>query len=149
VFEEFAWRGYLTPKLLEQGLNDWLLYLISGLVWALWHMPYYLVFLRDDGLFESMFVSRIGFVLIATVAMSCWNILYVEMFRLTKTVWTCTLMHAAEDGFVLFFFVGGYYTFTSGTTLWLFDPHVGILATALILAAGLLLRRIRLKRNLI
>jgi membrane protease YdiL (CAAX protease family) len=149
IFEEFAWRGYFTPKLIELKANDWVLYLISGLVWALWHLPYYLVFINDDGIFESLFVSRIGFALIAIVAMSCWNILYVEMFRLTKTVWTCTVMHAAEDGFVAFLFMGGYYTFTGGTNLWIFDPHVGILATIMILAAGLILRKIRLKRELI
>jgi membrane protease YdiL (CAAX protease family) len=48
IFEEFAWRGYLTPKLIELGINDWLVYIISGLVWALWHSAYYLVFLPDS-----------------------------------------------------------------------------------------------------
>lgn len=32
IFEEFSWRGYLTPKLSELKVNDWLLYLIVGLV---------------------------------------------------------------------------------------------------------------------
>lgn len=44
IFEEFSWRGYLTPKLIELKLNDWFIYIISGLVWALWHAAYYLVF---------------------------------------------------------------------------------------------------------
>ena len=35
---------YLTPKLIELKLNDWFIYIISGLVWSLWHAAYYLVF---------------------------------------------------------------------------------------------------------
>ncbi|WP_001090324.1 CPBP family glutamic-type intramembrane protease, partial [Bacillus thuringiensis] len=41
IFEEFSWRGYLTPKLIELQLNDWLVYIVSGLIWALWHAAYY------------------------------------------------------------------------------------------------------------
>ena len=46
IFEEFSWRGYLTPKLIELKLNDWFIYIISGLVWSLWHAAYYLVFTK-------------------------------------------------------------------------------------------------------
>ena len=38
IFEEFSWRGYLTPKLIELNLNDWYIYIISGFIWALWHL---------------------------------------------------------------------------------------------------------------
>ena len=48
IFEEFAWRGYLSPKLEALGMNDWMLYLVTGLVWSLWHAAYYLVFLPDS-----------------------------------------------------------------------------------------------------
>jgi membrane protease YdiL (CAAX protease family) len=125
VFEDFSWSGFLTPKLIELKMNDLLLYIISGSVWALWHLPYYLVFLTDDSLFESLSVSRLGFALIGVVVMTCWNIMYVELYRFTKSVWPCTVMHAAEDGFVAFLFVGGYYMFTNVTNTWIFDPHVG------------------------
>jgi hypothetical protein len=147
IFEEFAWRGFLTPKLLECEINDWWLYAISGLVWALWHVPYYIVFL-DESVFESLSVSRIGFTVIGVLVMLCWNILYVEMFRLTKTVWTCTIMHAAEDGVVLTFFIGSYYVFSNGLTAWIFDPHIGIIVAVLILVVGFILRKIRIKKEL-
>lgn len=32
IFEEFSWRGYLAPKLIELNVNAWGIYLISGLV---------------------------------------------------------------------------------------------------------------------
>lgn len=146
IFEEFAWRGFLTPKLLECKINDWWLYIISGLVWALWHVPYYLFFLPES-IFEPLSVSRIGFTVIATLIMLCWTVIYVEVFRLSKTVWTCTVMHAAEDGVVMTLFAGGYYVFTNGLTTWIFDPHVGIIVAGLILAAGLVLRKIRINNQ--
>ncbi|MDD4171804.1 MAG: CPBP family glutamic-type intramembrane protease [Syntrophomonas sp.] len=45
IFEETAWRGYLTSQLLKFNLNDRKLYLIVGCVWVIWHIPYYMVFL--------------------------------------------------------------------------------------------------------
>lgn len=142
IFEEFAWRGYLTPKLIKLTRNDWLIYLISGLVWAMWHVPYYLVFI-DGSFFESLSISRVAFIFIATFAMLCWNTLYVEMFRRTKSVWPCALMHAAEDAVPAFLLLGGYYVFTSNKATWIFDPHIGILAALMPLAIGLLLRHLR------
>jgi membrane protease YdiL (CAAX protease family) len=35
--EELGWRGYLLPKLRESGVGR--PFLLSGLVWALWHLP--------------------------------------------------------------------------------------------------------------
>jgi membrane protease YdiL (CAAX protease family) len=35
--EEFGWRGYLLPKLLPLGEQK--AYLLSGLIWGVWHAP--------------------------------------------------------------------------------------------------------------
>ena len=147
VFEEFAWRGFLTPKLIDMKVNDWILYLVSGLVWGLWHVPYYLVFLKDDSIFAAFYVSRMEFVFIAAILMICWNVMFVELFRLTKSVFPCIIMHAAEDAVVAFLFTGAYYAFTNNINTWIFDPHAGIVATILILAIGFILRSIRIKRD--
>jgi len=39
--EEFGWRGYLLPKLLPLGKPK--AYLISGIIWGLWHAPLILI----------------------------------------------------------------------------------------------------------
>lgn len=71
IFEEFAWRGYLTPGLLERDLNDWLVYGISGLVWGLWHGAYYMVLLSDKYFASSsrmeVFVTAVFIMLISIV----------------------------------------------------------------------------------
>lgn len=144
IFEEFAWRGYLTPKLIELKLNEWMLYLVSGLVWALWHAAYYMVFLPDS-YFET--TPRMGFLLIGCVLMVAWSVMYVEMYRLTKSVWPCVLMHALEDGVpTLLLSVAGVITVTKTGELWL-SPTTGIITTILFVGFGLWLRSIRKKKE--
>lgn len=144
IFEEFAWRGYLTPKLIELKVNDWLIYLISGLVWALWHVAYYMVFLPNN-YFES--ISRLGMLLIGCALMVCWTVMYVEIFRLTKSVWPCVLMHAVEDAFpTVLVTISGIITFTKNGDFWL-NPVSGVVATILFLGIGLVLRSIRIKKE--
>lgn len=144
IFEEFSWRGYLTPKLMDLKLGDGWIYIISGLVWSLWHAAYYLVFLPEI-YFES--ISRMEMLLSGTVFMLCWTVMYVEIYRLTKSVWSCVFMHAIEDAIpTVLLFTGGYITFTNGSDVWL-NPINGILANIFFLLIGLLLRKIRIDRD--
>lgn len=142
IFEEFAWRGYLTPKLIGQGWNDWLIYLISGIIWASWHIPYYLVFLPDTFFSD---ISRIGMIGISTVLMICWSIMYVEIYRITKSVWPCILLHTVEDAFPTVLMTGDYIVFTKNSDIWL-NPINGIVPTVIIIVIGLWLRSIRKKK---
>lgn len=144
IFEEFAWRGYFTAKLIDLGLNDWVIYGISGLFWSLWHAAYYYVFLP-----EKYFVStsRTMTFLLSGILMFCWAVTYTELYRLTKSVWPCVFMHAVKDviltGFIL---TGGYITFTNGSDIWL-NPVNGIAANVVFLLIGLLLRLVRIKKE--
>lgn len=144
IFEEFSWRGYLTPMLLELKWKDWQVYLVSGLVWALWHAAYYLVFLPDRYFVSA---SRMEMVFIGCVIMTCWSIMYVEIYRLSRSVWPCVLMHAVEDALpTVLVAAGGFFTFAKGFELWL-DPVSGIGATLLFVAIGLVLRALRIKKE--
>jgi membrane protease YdiL (CAAX protease family) len=62
IFEETAWRGYLTSQLIKLNLSDLKLYLVVACVWALWHLPYYLVFLPEADIRAVMPVSRAVYV---------------------------------------------------------------------------------------
>jgi membrane protease YdiL (CAAX protease family) len=140
IFEEFAWRGYLTPKLIELKINDWLIYMISGLVWALWHAPYYFFFLPNH-YFETL--SRMDTLLIGCVLMVIWNVMFVEIYRITNSVWPTVLMHAVEDAVPTLLTTGGFIIFTKYD--WWLNPITGMVATLIILTIGLMLRRVRMK----
>ncbi|MGM2751322.1 CPBP family glutamic-type intramembrane protease [Bacillus cereus group sp. Bce019] len=144
IFEEFSWRGYLTPKLIELNLNDWYIYIISGFIWALWHAAYYIVFLPNE-YFES--ISRLNMLLSGCILMVCWSIMYVEIYRLTKSVWPCVIMHAIEDAVpTVLVTITGIITLTNSSDFWL-NPISGVAATVLFLGIGIVLRTIRIKRE--
>ena len=79
--------------------------------------------------------------------MTCWTIMFVEIYRLTKSVWPCVIMHAIEDGIpTVLVATGGVITFTKGSDLWL-NPVSGIIATVFFLLVGIALRAVRIKKE--
>lgn len=147
IFEEFAWRGYLAPKLIELKINDWLIYIIVGLVWGLWHAAYYLALLPNM-YFET--ISRVEYILVGCMIMVCWSVMFIELYRLTRSVWPGVVMHAIQDAFPNLLINnindGGKMIFTKMADPWL-NPTYGIITTMLFLGIGIYLRTLRIKKN--
>lgn len=143
IFEDFAWQGFLTPKLVNTKMNDIKIYLIVGLVWAFWHAPYYLYFLPD-----SFYSDPTGRVLDAFVyspiIITIWAVMFVEMTRLTGSVWPAVLMHAIEDSIPNYLVFEARIVEFSQLGNLLFNPVKGILPLIAFLAFGLYLRNQRI-----
>ncbi|MEA4926156.1 MAG: CPBP family intramembrane glutamic endopeptidase [Syntrophomonadaceae bacterium] len=144
IFEETAWRGYLTSRLLKLNLNDWKLYLIVGCVWTAWHIPYYLVFLPEADIQAVMPVSRAVYVVVAFTTFLCWTVMFTELFRVTKSVWPCVILHTVEDSLINLLVISGYISIAAGREI-LVSPINGIIASILYLAVGLGIRAYRIK----
>jgi membrane protease YdiL (CAAX protease family) len=143
--EEFVWRGYLTPKLASLKLNDFVLYLLVGLIWGLWHIPYYLYFLDRGIVSEFTDVSFNGFVTLSLMITIAWSVVFVELWLLTRSVWPAVLMHMVEDAFVNPLVLDGSFRIADGMDL-LIHPVVGIVSILLFVLLGLSLRQIRLRQ---
>lgn len=144
IFEEFAWRGCLVPYLEKTKMNDWLLYFTSGLVWGMWHITYYMFFLPDEYFTET---SRPMMVVIGIVLMIFWSPLFVELRRLTNSVWPCVILHAMEDAVPTLLFVTTDVFRIKKSLSIMIDPISGFITTAILLLIGLSLRRYRIKKN--
>lgn len=144
IFEEFAWRGCLVPYLEKAKMNDWLLYFTSGLVWGMWHITYYMFFLLDEYFTET---SRPMMVVIGIVLMIFWSPLFVELRRLTNSVWPCVILHAMEDAVPTLLFVTTDVFRIKKSLSIMIDPISGFITTAILLLIGLSLRRYRIKKN--
>jgi membrane protease YdiL (CAAX protease family) len=142
--EEFVWRGYLTPKLASLKINDFSLYLIVGLIWGVWHIPYYLYFIDSETMKGYTSLSLEVFTPISFVAMIAWTIVFVEIWFLTKSIWPAVLMHTVEDAFITPLLLDSSFQISGGKDL-LIHPVVGIISIVLFTVVGLSLRRIRLK----
>jgi len=88
--EEAGWRGYLQPAL-EKKIPIILVVIIVGIIWTVWHLPYF--FLPDSmhsgsNFFAYMFIGIItAFILVA-------------IYKLTGSVLLCTLFHGWQNTIV-------------------------------------------------
>ncbi|MDD6658295.1 MAG: CPBP family intramembrane metalloprotease [Lachnospiraceae bacterium] len=146
IFEEFAWRGCLVPYLEKTGMNDWFLYSSSGLVWGMWHITYYMFFLPDEYFTE---ISRPMMTVVGIVLMIFWSPLFVELRRLTKSVWPCVILHSMEDAVPTMLFVTANVFRIKENYADMLDPIRGIVPTALIFVIGLGLRSYRIKKSML
>ena len=145
IFEESVWRGYLTTKLLNEKIKDIWLYLIVGGIWGIWHLPYYLRFLSEAEMYQILPVGRLSFALIAIISMICWTVMFVELFRLTKSILSVVLLHTVEDSLINHLVIDGHIAIVAGKEF-LISPIPGIITSILYLSIGLLLRRSRISK---
>ena len=144
IFEEFAWRGVLFLYLEKTGINDWYLYLTNGLIWGMWHITYYMFFLPDEYFTE---ISRPMMVIVGLVLMIFWTPMFVEIRRLTNSVWPCVILHSMEDAVPTTLFVTANVFQIEERYSVMLDPISGIVPTVLVFFIGLGLRKCRMKRE--
>ena len=95
LFEEPGWRGFALPRL--QPLHGPLVgTLILGLLWALWHLPEFLVPSWAESSGGSGFLAIVKFVIIAIL----FAIVTTWVFNNTQgSVFMAILVHASIDTF--------------------------------------------------
>ncbi len=146
IFEESVWRGYLTTKLLKEKVKDVWLYLIVGGIWGVWHLPYYLHFLPEADMYRILPVGRLAFALVAIASMICWTIMFIEIFRLTKSLWPVVILHTVEDSVINHLIMDEHIAIVTGKEI-LISPVAGIITSTLYLGVGLFLRQKRKQKQ--
>lgn len=147
IFEEFAWRGYLTPRFEALKTPVWLNYLLTGLIWAGWHIPYYLYFLPRAVLASHTSLSTTGIILIALLSLPFQASAYGELRLLSKSVWPGWLMHNMANAISLTLLTIGFVALRAGPAGILLSPgSEGIIYSLLLGVIGYGLYKIRMKR---
>jgi uncharacterized protein len=131
--EEIGWRGFLVPELAKQ--NTFLATaLISGVIWALWHVPG--VFLGYNGgtpIWYGLPWFAIGVIGISVIA--AW-------LRLDSgSLWPAVLLHASHNLFVQSVF--GAATADTGHTAYYAGEFGAVLPVLIVVAAALVIWRRR------
>ncbi len=136
LFEEFAWRGYLTPRLQVLGIPDLLNHLLTGLVWGMWHVPYWL-FLLDQATIRSFTSLGIGpLIALSLVAILPTAILYGELRLKTGSTWPALFIHTTANALTLVLLVDGFVTLQPRLEA-VFTPGMGgLLVTVLVAGLG-------------
>jgi len=146
VFEEFAWRGYLTPRLKAAGLPDLLNHLLTGVVWAGWHVPYWLFLLDRSTLADFTAVSIAAFVPLSLINIITSAFLYGEVRLLTGSTWAAVLLHTTANAVTLTLLLEDFVVVHPASEIWFTPGNLGILGIALVSLAGLGLHVYRMRR---
>jgi membrane protease YdiL (CAAX protease family) len=147
TFEEFAWRGFLTPKIISLKINTIAGHLLTGLIWGIWHIPYYLGLLDKATLADYTSSDPAVFIPMVILSMTAAGILFGELRLITGSVWPCVIMHTVSNVLLLTLFSGGFIKILSQTEIIFTPSWEGIITMILITAAGLVLYRIRNKKK--
>lgn len=146
IFDGAPLYGYLTSQLIKLNLNDWKIYLIVGSLWGIWHAPYCLVFLPETDIQTVLPVSRAIFFIVFIITIICWSVMYVELFRVTKSIWPCVVLHMVEDSLINPLVISGYISIVAGKEIFV-SPINGIITSILYLFVGLGIRTYRRQAN--
>jgi hypothetical protein len=99
IFEEFAWRGHLTPKVQSVVKNPLVGHLIVGAVWFTWHLPYYL-FLLPPAILQNATSLGLGTMLLMTfISIFPLAVIYGELRLRANSVWPAVLIHLCANAF--------------------------------------------------
>lgn len=149
ILEEFAWRGYLTPKLKLLGVHDLVNHAIVGVIWAAWHLPYW-IGLLDQATIESFTTLSLPvFILLSVVALVTSAILHGELKLATGSVWLPVLLHNVGNAVTLTLLLEGFIAL-EGSGAAIFTPAPGgVLGTVLftLIGLGVYLQRTRAARR--
>jgi len=140
VFEEFAWRGYLAPKMYKLRLNVFVAHIVVGLIWGAWHLPYLRAITPHTTESLATLIPRF---LAGAIAVS---IVYGEIRILTGSVWPAVLMHTVGGAFVGALLLKELIKMKDGMEF-LFSPAIeGVLSIVLFTLIGIGLYLLRRKR---
>ena len=138
IFEEFAWRGYLAPKVYSLNMNIWVSHAIIGFVWGAWHLPF--LYALWPYLTPNMLWYFIPLLFAGTFSQS---IVYGEIRLATNSVLPAWIMHTIGNTIGNTLLLSGFLQLNSGKELWFSPGAESVASILLMLAVGVLLHQRR------
>ena len=127
--EELGWRGYMLTRLIDARIPVPIFW--NGLIWGLWHVPYFLVLTSGRNRPEHRVVSLFFFVT-STIATG-YLISYLRLR--SGSIWPSVLAHASANSVFTLAFSG----FTVANRAW--KGELYLLSVAIPVALLMLSRR--------
>jgi len=146
IFDGTPLFSYLTSQLVKLNFNDWKIYLTVGSVWGIWHIPYFLVFLPETDIQAVLPVSRAIISIFMIITMIFWAVMFIELYRVTKSIWPGVVLHMVEDSLINPLVISGFISIAAGKEI-LISPIIGIITSILYLLIGLGIRTYRRQAN--
>ena len=144
IFEELAWRGYLTPRFAALNLHPCMSALLTGIIWAGWHIPYYLYFFDANLLRQYTPLSMPLFILSAFLLLPFHALAYGELRLLSRSIWPGWLLHNLANAITFALISGGFINLSGYLSAVFWSPGTdGVLHALLMGLIGLALYQYR------
>jgi membrane protease YdiL (CAAX protease family) len=141
--EEFTWRGFFTQHFKSLGTPDLLNHLFTGIIWSLWHLPYWLFLLDKASISAFSPLDSTAFVITGSLFLVALSFVFGEIRLLTNSIWPVVLLHSSLNAVTITLLLKGFVTVKSSAALWLSPGGNSIVFMLLLLIVGLVLYRIR------
>jgi membrane protease YdiL (CAAX protease family) len=92
--EEIGWRGFMIWEM-RKVMPFWVLGLVSGLIWAVWHWPS--ILLTDYNAGEGNFILQM---LLFTLSIAAEGIIYAYFAFRSNSLWPAVILHASHNLFI-------------------------------------------------
>ena len=115
IAEEFAWRGYLTPRFQALGLRPLSNHLLTGAVWGMWHVPYWLLLLGPALIREYTGQGMAEYTLWALAGIFPLALVLGELRLKTDSLWPAFLAHCVLNAINPLLLVGGFVRLAPGS----------------------------------
>lgn len=145
VFEELAWRGYLTARLNAANVHPMLNHFIVSVVWWAWHLPYYFYFLDRAQLQAATPYGLPVFLLIALIGLFPTAVLFGELRLHSQSVWPVFILHNSINALSMPLMLNGFIASNGWLSLLVSPTNDGLLTALLLGAAGWWLYQQRMK----
>ena len=137
IGEEFAWRGYLTPRFKALGLRDFNNHMLTALIWGTWHIPYWIFFLGKDVINGYTSIGTTWFIILGFIALFPTSLVFGELRLKTNSVWPAYIAHNITNAISAQLIINGFIKFKPNTEF-IFSPNTdGLIMMVLFLAIGL------------
>ncbi|MFZ5820518.1 MAG: CPBP family intramembrane glutamic endopeptidase [Chloroflexota bacterium] len=137
IGEEFAWRGYLTPRFKALGLGDFANHMLTAVIWGLWHIPYWIFFLGEEIIASYSNLGMMWFIALGVVGIFPTALVLGELRLKTNSVWPAYIAHNLTNALSAQLIVEGFIEFKPNAEL-VFSPNTdGLVMILLFWVVGL------------
>ncbi|WP_188193393.1 CPBP family intramembrane glutamic endopeptidase [Nonomuraea sp. SYSU D8015] len=147
LLEELIFRGYATRTAMALGLPGIAPHVLVGVLWAVWHLPLYLVWMRAADFAVTTSLPWVWFLPLFNAGIVAVAVLYGELRVRTGSIWPGVAMHTVSNALVTPLLLNGHLRLEGHADAWIGIASHSIASMVIFGGLGLLLHRLRLGKQ--
>jgi len=145
--EELTWRGFFSRQFEAAGIPAMLNHLLTGTVWTLWHVPYWIFLLDQTTILQFSFQNKTTLIFLSALFLLASSVLFGEIRLLSGSTWPAILLHAILDAATIPLIVKGFVAVKPSISIWFSPDRSNVAFILLLFGTGTVLYSIRKKKG--